>query len=72
MNLVLHGFGHAGRAVLRWEFDDLDHAVETLTTAAGGLRVLRVQLEELGRVKQLPVSCFQRLLNCCSSMTQTF
>lgn len=30
---------------LRWKFSDLDDAVETLTTAAGGLRRMRQQLE---------------------------
>ncbi|MEM8706382.1 MAG: class I SAM-dependent methyltransferase [Actinomycetota bacterium] len=34
---------HAG--TLRWWFADIDDAVDTLTTAAGGLRLLRTELE---------------------------
>ncbi len=34
---------------LQWAFADLDDAVETLTSAAGGLRVLRSEVERLDR-----------------------
>lgn len=34
--------------VLRWRFADLDDAVDTLTAAAGGLRVLREHVEAAG------------------------
>ncbi|MEM1333945.1 MAG: hypothetical protein AAGG08_10835, partial [Actinomycetota bacterium] len=34
---------------LRWTFSDLDDAVDVLTQAAGGLRVLRARLEDTGR-----------------------
>ncbi|MEO0495087.1 MAG: hypothetical protein AAF081_16905, partial [Actinomycetota bacterium] len=34
---------------LRWWFADLSDAVETLTNAAGGLRLLRRDLESQGR-----------------------
>lgn len=36
-------------SILRWAFRDLDDAVETLTTSAGGLRALRTRLSEVGR-----------------------
>jgi SAM-dependent methyltransferase len=35
----------AESGTLRWSFEDIDHAVDTLTTAAGGLRVLRLRAE---------------------------
>lgn len=43
-------------ATLRWEFSNLDDAVETLTTAAGGLRMMRARAEVVGawpRARQL-------------------
>ncbi|MEM9464852.1 MAG: class I SAM-dependent methyltransferase [Actinomycetota bacterium] len=46
---LLDGAGFTGiehhHGILRWWFDDLDDAVDTLTTAAGGLRLLRTDLE---------------------------
>lgn len=36
------------RQALSWHFDDLDDAVETITTAAGGLRALRSKTVDLG------------------------
>lgn len=46
-SLVAAGFSNVRvyQGVLRWTFSDLDDAVETLTTAAGGLRSLREQTE---------------------------